>query len=127
MRCLQATDAGGELVVDLAQRRSPGHRGAVGTPGVARASACHVERCPAGRGDRDGHRSRRARALDLFEERLETAQLQALLKARADNPSWRKDPYDYNGDGVADTTCTGGKRVSGFYGFGIVNALWVVK
>lgn len=65
--------------------------------------------------------------LDLFEERRETAQLQALLKARVDNPSCPKDPYDYNGDGVVDATCTGGKRVNGFYGFGIVNALRAVK
>ncbi|MFE7352770.1 hypothetical protein ACFU8Q_06110 [Streptomyces sp. NPDC057543] len=65
--------------------------------------------------------------LDLFEERRETAQLQALLKARADNPSCPKDPYDYNGDGVVDTTCTGGKRVNGLYGFDIVNAPRAVK
>ncbi|OIJ87231.1 S8 family serine peptidase [Streptomyces colonosanans] len=55
------------------------------------------------------------------------AQLQALLKAQADNPGCPKDPYDYNGDGVVDATCEGGKRVNGFYGFGIVNALRAVK
>ncbi|MDR3084040.1 MAG: S8 family serine peptidase [Streptomyces sp.] len=54
-------------------------------------------------------------------------QLQALLKAQADNPGCPKDPYDYNGDGVVDATCAGGKRVNGFYGFGIVNALRAVK
>ncbi|MFL4947304.1 S8 family serine peptidase [Streptomyces sp. MMS24-I31] len=51
------------------------------------------------------------------------AELQALLKAQADNPGCPAGPYDGNGDGVVDATCVGGKRVNGFYGFGIVNAL----
>lgn len=55
------------------------------------------------------------------------ARLQALLKAQADNPGCPTGPYDGNGDGVADATCVGGKRVNGFYGFGIVNALRAVK
>ncbi|MHC3468419.1 S8 family peptidase [Streptomyces sp. 7R007] len=55
------------------------------------------------------------------------AQLQALLKAEADNPGCPTDPYDGDGDGVVDATCVGGKRVNGFYGFGIVNALRAVK
>ncbi|MFF4797822.1 S8 family serine peptidase [Streptomyces sp. NPDC001351] len=55
------------------------------------------------------------------------AQLQALLKAQADNPGCPTDPYDGNGDGVVDATCVGGKRINGFYGFGIVNALRAVK
>ncbi|MFE0516116.1 S8 family serine peptidase [Streptomyces sp. NPDC058964] len=55
------------------------------------------------------------------------AQLQALLKAEADNPGCPAGPYDGNGDGVVDATCVGGKRVNGFYGFGIVNALRAVK
>ncbi|MFE9606493.1 S8 family serine peptidase [Streptomyces hokutonensis] len=55
------------------------------------------------------------------------AQLQALLKAEADNPGCPTDVYDTNGDGIADATCVGGKRVNGFYGFGIVNALRAVK
>ncbi|MET8245554.1 S8 family serine peptidase [Streptomyces sp. NPDC005202] len=55
------------------------------------------------------------------------AQLQALLKAEADNPGCPSDPYDGDGDGVVDATCVGGKRVNGFYGFGIVNALRAVK
>ncbi|MEU9213170.1 S8 family serine peptidase [Streptomyces sp. NPDC048415] len=55
------------------------------------------------------------------------AQLQALLKAQADNPGCPTDPYDGNGDGVVDATCAGGKRVNGFYGAGIVNALRAVK
>ncbi|GAA3793629.1 S8 family serine peptidase [Streptomyces coacervatus] len=55
------------------------------------------------------------------------AQLQALLKAEADNPGCPTDPYDGNGDGVVDATCVGGKRINGFYGFGIVNALRAVK
>ncbi|MER6125685.1 S8 family serine peptidase [Streptomyces sp. NPDC001795] len=54
-------------------------------------------------------------------------QLQALLKAEADNPGCPTAPYDGNGDGVVDATCVGGKRVNGFYGFGIVNALRAVK
>jgi len=55
------------------------------------------------------------------------AQLQVLLKVQADNPGCPTDPYDGNGDGVVDATCVGGKRVNGFYGFGIVNALRAVK
>ncbi|MDX3756548.1 S8 family serine peptidase [Streptomyces mirabilis] len=55
------------------------------------------------------------------------AQLQALLKAEADNPGCPTAPYDGNGDGVVDATCAGGKHVNGFYGAGIVNALRAVK
>ncbi|MFE3634153.1 S8 family serine peptidase [Streptomyces cellostaticus] len=55
------------------------------------------------------------------------AQLQMLLKAQADNPGCPAGPYDGNGDGVVDATCVGGKRVNGFYGFGIVNALRAVR
>ncbi|MEU0813318.1 S8 family serine peptidase [Streptomyces mirabilis] len=55
------------------------------------------------------------------------AQLQALLKAEADNPGCPTAPYDGNGDGVVDATCVGGKHVNGFYGAGIVNALRAVK
>ena len=55
------------------------------------------------------------------------AQLQALLKAQADNPGCPTGPYDGNGDGVVDATCVGGKRGNGFYGFGIVDALRAVK
>ncbi|MFD1659720.1 S8 family serine peptidase [Streptomyces caeni] len=55
------------------------------------------------------------------------AQLQWLLKAQADNPGCPSEPYDGNGDGVVDATCLGGKRVNGFYGFGVVNALRAVK
>jgi subtilisin family serine protease len=55
------------------------------------------------------------------------SQLQALLKAEAVNPGCPTDPYDGDGDGVVDATCVGGKRVNGFYGFGIVNALRAVK
>ncbi len=54
------------------------------------------------------------------------AQLQALLKAQADNPGCPAGPYDGDGDGVVDATCAGGKRVNGFYGFGVVNALRAV-
>ncbi|MFR0356537.1 S8 family peptidase [Streptomyces sediminimaris] len=55
------------------------------------------------------------------------AMLRALLKAQADNPGCPSDPYDGNGDGVVDATCVGGKRVNGFYGYGIVDALRAVK
>ncbi|MEU6357405.1 S8 family serine peptidase [Streptomyces sp. NPDC047072] len=54
------------------------------------------------------------------------AQLQALLKAQADNPGCPAS-YDQDGDGTQDATCVGGKRVNGFYGHGIVNALRAVK
>ncbi|MFE6485772.1 S8 family serine peptidase [Streptomyces sp. NPDC057757] len=55
------------------------------------------------------------------------AQLRALLKAQATNPGCPADPYDWNGDGVVDATCVGGKQLNGFYGAGIVNALRAVK
>ncbi|EGX59103.1 subtilisin-like protease [Streptomyces zinciresistens K42] len=54
------------------------------------------------------------------------AQLQALLKAQAVNPGCPAS-YDQNGDGTQDAVCQGGKRVNGFYGFGIVNALRAVS
>ncbi|MBL3667355.1 S8 family serine peptidase [Streptomyces sp. M2CJ-2] len=54
------------------------------------------------------------------------AALQALLKAQADNPGCPAS-YDQDGDGVQDATCEGGKRINGFYGFGIVDALDAVK
>ncbi|MFF3336136.1 S8 family serine peptidase [Streptomyces sp. NPDC002888] len=54
------------------------------------------------------------------------AQLQALLKAQADKTAC-PESYDQDGDGTQDATCVGGKRVNGFYGFGIVNALRAVK
>ncbi|MFJ3230546.1 S8 family peptidase [Streptomyces sp. NPDC086787] len=55
------------------------------------------------------------------------AQLQALLKAEADNPGCPAGPYDGDGDGVVDATCVGGKHVNGFYGHGVVNALRAVR
>ncbi|MFG3005562.1 S8 family peptidase [Streptomyces calvus] len=54
------------------------------------------------------------------------AQLQALLKAQANNPGC-PESYDQDGDGVQDATCEGGSRVNGFYGHGIVDALRAVK
>ncbi|MFD7703891.1 S8 family serine peptidase [Streptomyces caelestis] len=54
------------------------------------------------------------------------AQLQALLKAQANNPGC-PESYDQDGDGAQDATCEGGRRVNGFYGFGIVDALRAVK
>ncbi|MFG2130055.1 S8 family serine peptidase [Streptomyces sp. NPDC048751] len=54
------------------------------------------------------------------------AQLQALLKAQADKTACPAS-YDQDGDGTQDATCVGDKRVNGFYGFGIVNALRAVK
>ncbi|MFF0226514.1 S8 family serine peptidase [Streptomyces sp. NPDC004629] len=59
--------------------------------------------------------------------RATPARLQTLLKAQADNPGCPTDPYDGDGDGVVDATCVGGKRVNGFYGSGIVNALRAVR
>ncbi|MEV6958305.1 S8 family serine peptidase [Streptomyces sp. NPDC051207] len=53
------------------------------------------------------------------------AQLQALLKAQADNPGC-PESYDQDGDGAQDAVCEGGQRLNGFYGFGIVNALRAV-
>ncbi|MCP3821264.1 S8 family serine peptidase [Streptomyces sp. A3M-1-3] len=53
--------------------------------------------------------------------------LQALLKAQADNPGCPTELYDPDGNGVEDATCEGPKRVNGFYGYGIVNALDAVK
>ncbi|MET7700623.1 S8 family serine peptidase [Streptomyces sp. NPDC005485] len=58
--------------------------------------------------------------------RATPAQLQALLKAQADNPGCPAS-YDQDGDGTQDAICKGGTRVNGFYGFGIVNALKAVK
>ncbi|MFJ6988604.1 MULTISPECIES: S8 family peptidase [unclassified Streptomyces] len=55
------------------------------------------------------------------------AQLQLLLKAQADSQACPTEPYDGNGDGVVDATCEGGKRVNGFFGYGVVNALRAVK
>ncbi|MBT2418419.1 S8 family serine peptidase [Streptomyces sp. ISL-22] len=54
------------------------------------------------------------------------AQLQALLKAQADNPGC-PESYDQDGDGTLDAVCEGGKRFNGFYGFGIVDALDAVE
>ncbi|MGC0378155.1 subtilisin family serine protease [Streptomyces sp. SAI-229] len=58
--------------------------------------------------------------------RASPARLQALLKAQADNPGY-PETYDQDGDGAQDATCEGGRRVNGFYGFGIVDALRTVK
>jgi subtilisin family serine protease len=58
--------------------------------------------------------------------RATPAQLQALLKAQANNPGC-PDSYDQDGDGTQDATCEGGDRVNGFYGSGIVDALRAVK
>ncbi|MFE4517568.1 S8 family serine peptidase [Kitasatospora sp. NPDC056783] len=54
-------------------------------------------------------------------------QLQAMLKAQADNPGCPTTRAAGAGDGAADAVCAGGERVNGFYGFGIVNALRAVK
>ncbi|MFE6780384.1 S8 family serine peptidase [Streptomyces sp. NPDC057702] len=50
-------------------------------------------------------------------------EVQWLLKQQADNPGCPTAPYDPNGDGKADATCTGTKHVNSFYGYGIVDAL----
>ncbi|MFI6871817.1 S8 family serine peptidase [Streptomyces sp. NPDC050400] len=54
------------------------------------------------------------------------AQLQALMKAQADEEVCPAS-YDGDGDGVVDATCEGGKQRNGFYGYGIVDALKAVK
>ncbi|MFI7388738.1 S8 family serine peptidase [Streptomyces sp. NPDC049813] len=54
------------------------------------------------------------------------AQLQALMKAQADEEVCPAS-YDGDGDGVTDATCEGGKQRNGFYGYGIVDALKAVK
>ncbi|MGW0985080.1 S8 family peptidase [Streptomyces sp. NPDC002486] len=54
------------------------------------------------------------------------AQLQAMLKAQADRTACPTS-YDQDGDGTQDAVCEGGKRLNGFYGHGIVNALRAVK
>ncbi|GAA2454847.1 S8 family peptidase [Streptomyces glaucus] len=54
------------------------------------------------------------------------AQLQALLKAQADETACPAS-YDQDGDGTQDAVCEGGKRGNGFYGAGIVDALRAVK
>ncbi|GAA3307117.1 S8 family serine peptidase [Streptomyces cinereospinus] len=54
------------------------------------------------------------------------AQLQALLKAQADETAC-PESYDQNGDGTQDAVCEGGTRVNGFYGHGIVDALRAVE
>ncbi|CQR64766.1 S8 family peptidase [Streptomyces leeuwenhoekii] len=58
--------------------------------------------------------------------RATPAQLQALLKAQADNPGCPAS-YDQDGDGTQDAVCEGGPRLNGFYGAGIVDALRAVK
>ncbi|MFF4762315.1 S8 family serine peptidase [Streptomyces sp. NPDC001292] len=55
------------------------------------------------------------------------AQLQALLKAQADNPGCPVEPYDPDGNGTVESFCEGNKYRNGFYGFGVVNALHAVK
>jgi subtilisin family serine protease len=54
------------------------------------------------------------------------ALLQALLKAQADEQSC-PESYDQDGNGTQDAVCEGGKRLNGFYGHGIVNALRAVQ
>ncbi|MFD7710067.1 S8 family serine peptidase [Streptomyces sp. NPDC059786] len=58
--------------------------------------------------------------------RATPAQLQALLKAQADNPGCPA-VYDQDGDGTAEAVCEGGRRANGFYGHGVVNALKAVE
>lgn len=52
--------------------------------------------------------------------------LHLMLKAQADNPGC-PEFYDPDGNGVEDSTCTGGKRYNGFYGAGIVDAYDAVR
>ncbi|PKV84995.1 S8 family serine peptidase [Streptomyces sp. TLI_146] len=53
-------------------------------------------------------------------------ELREMLKEQADNPGCPTGLYDPDGNGVQDSTCEGGKRVNGFYGRGVVNALSAV-
>jgi subtilisin family serine protease len=50
-------------------------------------------------------------------------QIQALLKAEADNPGCPTGLYDPDGNGVQNATCTGPQQYNSFYGAGIVDAL----
>jgi len=50
-------------------------------------------------------------------------QIQALLKAEADNPGCPTGLYDPDGNGVQNATCTGPTAYNSFYGAGIVDAL----
>ncbi|MEU4491314.1 S8 family serine peptidase [Streptomyces purpurascens] len=72
------------------------------------------------------HASGVAALLKSKHPKASPAQLQALLKAQADRTAC-PESYDQDGDGTQDATCEGGKRVNGFYGYGIVNALRAVK
>ncbi|MGY0487366.1 S8 family serine peptidase [Streptomyces sp. WG-D5] len=54
------------------------------------------------------------------------AQLQALMKAQADEEACPTS-YDGDGDGTVDAVCEGGLQRNGFYGHGIVDALKAVK
>lgn len=54
-------------------------------------------------------------------------EVQWLLKQQADNPGCPTAPYDPDGDGKVDATCTGTKHVNSFYGYGIVDALDAVQ
>lgn len=49
------------------------------------------------------------------------------LQAQADNPGCPDEPYDPDGDGVANAECTGGAHLNSFYGHGIVDALDAVR
>ncbi|MFC9127553.1 S8 family serine peptidase [Streptomyces sp. NPDC057099] len=72
------------------------------------------------------HASGVAALLKSEHPKASPARLQALLKAQADRTAC-PESYDQDGDGTQDATCEGGKRVNGFYGHGIVNALRAVK
>ncbi|WP_435282526.1 S8 family peptidase [Streptomyces koelreuteriae] len=72
------------------------------------------------------HASGVAALLKSEHPKASPAQLQGLLKAQADRTAC-PESYDQDGNGTQDATCEGGKRVNGFYGHGIVNALRAVK
>ncbi|MGW5069999.1 S8 family serine peptidase, partial [Streptomyces cyaneofuscatus] len=54
------------------------------------------------------------------------AAVKVLLGLQADAKACG-EPYDYNGDGVIDAVCEGGKSYNGFYGAGVVDALDAVR
>ncbi|GAA4338670.1 S8 family serine peptidase [Streptomyces venetus] len=120
----------GEGVVDVA---APGGDGRYQTPDTPSKNGRILSTLPNGAyGFLQGtsmaapHASGVAALLKSKHPWASAAQLQALLKAQADRTACPTS-YDPDGDGTQDAVCEGGKRVNGFYGYGIVNALRAVK
>ncbi|MFF7312483.1 S8 family serine peptidase [Streptomyces sp. NPDC008137] len=120
----------GKGVVDVA---APGGDGRYQTPDTPSKNGRILSTMPGGTwGFLQGtsmaapHASGVAALLKSEHPKASAAQLQALLKAQADRTAC-PESYDQDGDGTQDATCEGGKRLNGFYGHGIVNALRAVK